>query len=645
MLLGNELELGQEKALLELLSSGGLRLCRGLPPVGRAGARKVSARERRERLQEKSRLSRSLLPLLPQLLEKFSAEPEAVAALLELLPHLELGMFRTARLDKVLDQVLVGIQELFRCHSEPFPVLLPASRALRSLCDPDLSLGSRGDIARGHLGDTWGDRCHLQVCDVIQVRVPDEDDLYALAATLRRLSVLFSDHDLTPWGLFGPLQQLLRHHLGTGEIPEQVTVPALSCLFFHLLWELSRIPDSGAAPGDRREFLSRAGSALSLCQSCLSEPQPGLRQEALLVVSDLLVLLGPELQPEPELPGLLSAVLADFVFISESQPGSDGHASAPSLSRRRSLLAAFCRLLLRGSLPLGAASDVFKRYSKFSEDFGDIIRETLRRTRERHQREWASVLLLSLTQLFTELLLQEGPDVRGLPEFQEIRDLGRRFSLFFSLRHLRHRRALLRLHSEGIQFALQPPPEPGTPGIPGIPPGNAGIPGIPPGNAGIPGIPGIPGGFPLTLPFLEVLSEFSPRLLRPDRAPLLALLERRCRERGLGPDFGLNSGDFGAPLLCYRRSLSAPQGAPSAGSSPWPPSPDLTSTQLRGGPRSRPSPPLPSSESRRIWGSRLSLMEEEEEEEEEEETPKSPRTPLEQPRDLFGSSSLEFQTF
>lgn len=41
---------------------------------------------------------------------------------------------------------------------------------------------------------------------------------------------------------------------------------------------------------------------------------------------------------------------------------------------------------------------------------------------------------------------------------------------------------------EGIQFALQ---EPGGPGQP-----------------------------PLNLPFLEVLSEFSPRLLRPDRALL-----------------------------------------------------------------------------------------------------------------------------
>ncbi|XP_077049166.1 cohesin subunit SA-3-like [Agelaius phoeniceus] len=91
MLLGNALQLHEEKALVQILSSSALRLCQGHPPVGRGQARKVSPRERREQRQERGRLSRSLIPVLPQLLQKFSAEPEAVAALLEPLPHLELG--------------------------------------------------------------------------------------------------------------------------------------------------------------------------------------------------------------------------------------------------------------------------------------------------------------------------------------------------------------------------------------------------------------------------------------------------------------------------------------------------------------------------------------------------------------------------
>ncbi|XP_027488597.1 cohesin subunit SA-3-like, partial [Corapipo altera] len=68
------------------------------------------------------------------------------------------------------------------------------------------------------------------------------------------------------------------------------------------------------------------------------------------------------------------------------------------LHRRRQLLAGFCKVLLHGGLELRRASDVFKHYSKFYGDFGDIIKETLRWTRDRDRMEWARTLLLSLQQ-------------------------------------------------------------------------------------------------------------------------------------------------------------------------------------------------------------------------------------------------------
>ncbi|XP_059693681.1 cohesin subunit SA-3-like isoform X2 [Haemorhous mexicanus] len=498
---GTSLQLHEEKALVEILSSSALRLCQGHPPVGRSQARKESQRELREQREERARLSRSLIPVLPQLLQKFSAEPEAVGALLELLQHLELGLFRTARLERCLEQVLGRIQEVFGKHSEPSPALSAASRALRALCDPELSLHGLGDIARSRLGDSLGDRCHLQVTELLQAESPDEEDVYGLAATLRRLSALFNDHDLTPWGLFGPLSQLLRRALDTGELPEQVTIPAISCLFFHLFWELSRVPDAGASPGSLRDLRSRAALLLSLCQSCLTEPQPGLREKAFLVLSELLLLLGPELpeprlrlSPEPELPALLGLALLDLVFQNLPEPHPDDHeavqARLEALQARRSLLAAFCRLLLGGVLGLSAAADVFKHYGKFFGDFGDIIQELLLCTRDLDRAAWARTVLLSLQQLFTELLLQEGPGLRELPEFQELRELGRRLARFFGRPELRSCSELLELHREGIRFSLQAP-------------------------AGVPGVPGEP---PLCLPFLEVLSEFSAPLPRPDRA-------------------------------------------------------------------------------------------------------------------------------
>ncbi|XP_050194875.1 LOW QUALITY PROTEIN: cohesin subunit SA-3-like [Myiozetetes cayanensis] len=600
----------EEKALVEVVACSALQVAQGHPPVGRAGPRKVSSKERKEQEEEKSRLSRCLIPVLPQLLEKFSADADPAASLLTVLRHLELGMFHTGRMEKALVQVLVQVQEVFGKHRQR-RVLDSASRALHALCDPQVPLHGRARVTRGLLGDSLGDRCHLQVTEVLQAEAPDEEDLYGLATTLRRISALFNGHDLTPWKLFGPCSRLLRHAVDTGELPPQVTVPALSCLFFHVLWELSRLPGPDVPQAELQSLRSKALSLLSLCQSCLSDPSHalpgagggfggdlgglgGLGVLAFVVLSDLLVVLGPRLPRvggpwlerlvlpvDPGLHSQLAAVLMDRVFQHPPEPPrprdtEEAEAGLGELQQRRRLLAGFCKLVIHEGLEIRAASDLFKHYGKFHGDFGDILKETLRWTRDMDRMEWARTLLLSLQQLLTELLLQQGPQIRGLPEFQEIRDLARRFSLFFSLHRLRNRPALLGLHREGIQFAFQEPPD-----------------------------PEVGEGVPLNLPFLEVLSEFSPRLLRPDKALLLSFVERTLQERG-----GLPPGvSPWPPLVTYRQSLS-PQGGgetppepprakrprpretPSEppSSSPWPQEPPHLHCP-QGAPQNQPGPP------------------------------------------------------
>uniref|UniRef100_A0A8B9NEM5 Cohesin subunit SA-3 n=1 Tax=Accipiter nisus TaxID=211598 RepID=A0A8B9NEM5_9AVES len=253
-----------------------------------------------------------------------------------------------------------------------------------------------------------------------------------------------------------------------------------------------------------------------------------------MVLSDLLLVFGPQLPrdgrealaplvqlPDAGLQSQLAAFLMDHVFhhACSHEELSDSENHIEELHQRRVLLAGFCKLIIYDVLELSAASDVFKHYAKFYSDYGDIIKETLNCTRQIDRQEWARTLLLSLQQLMTELLLQQGPEIRAAEAFLEIRDLARRFSLLFSLQQLRNRPALLSM--EGIQFAFQEPPGPG---------------------------PGLP---PLNLPFLEVLSEFSPRLLRPDKALLLAYLEKMYQEqRWLAPQ------DVPWPsLVTYRNSL------------------------------------------------------------------------------------------
>ncbi|KAK4805299.1 hypothetical protein QYF61_005927, partial [Mycteria americana] len=678
----------QEKALVEILAASVVQAAEGQPPVGRGPAKKPSARERKAQVEERTRLTHCLIPALPQLLAKFSADAEKAAPLLEVLRCFDLSIYCTGRLEKHLELVLGQLQEVVGKHTGQ-AVLEAASHALHALCDPELALHGRGDLVRSRLTDQLADKFHQEVTELLQASSLDEEEVYSMAATLKRISVLFNAHDLTPWQLFQPCAQLLQRAVDTGEVPPQVLVPAITCLHFHILWELSRLPSTDVPQEQLQSLKTRVTSFCSLCQSCLSDVDASVRERAFVVLSDLLLVFGPQLPrdgrealaplvllPDAGLQSQLAAFLMDHVFHhacshEELSATEDSENRIEELHQRRVLLAGFCKLIIYNVLELSAASDVFKHYAKvggarkdcpagpttawghqalspppqFYSDYGDIIKETLNCTRQINRQEWAHTLLLSLQQLMTELLLQQGPEIRASEAFLEIRDLARRFSLLFSLHQLRNRPALLSMHKEGIQFAFQEPPGPG---------------------------PGLP---PLNLPFLEVLSEFSPRLLHPDKALLLAYLEKMCQERRwLAPR--------DAPwlsLVTYRNSLqpqeeggsvssrgTAPRPRPPPGSaakrprmdapseradsSPWPssrlPSPALTSTALRGGPR----PPLPRPPA---WdpGSdpsllrRLSLMVEEEEEEaatieeesSEEDTPAQDRDRLQA---IFDSTNL-----
>ncbi|XP_062454879.1 cohesin subunit SA-3 [Rhea pennata] len=597
-----------EKALVEILVASARQATEGLPPAGRGPGKKVtgtSARERKAQADERTRLTHCLIPALPQLLAKFSADAEKAAPLLEILQYFDLGIYCTGRLEKHLELVLGQLQEVVEKHSGQ-AVLEAAARALYALCNPELALHGRGDLVRSRLADQLVDKFHQEVTELLQASSLDDEEVYSMAATLKRISVLFNAHDLTPWQLFEPCAQLLQRAVDTGEVPPQVLVPAVACVHFHILWELSRLPGDAPPQGQLRSLKSKVTSFCSLCQSCLSDVDPGVREQAFVVLSDLLLVFGPQLTrdgrealeplavlPDAGLQSQLAGFLMDHVFnhvfsheeLASGEP-EDSESHIEGLHRRRVLLAGFCKLIIYNVLELSAASDVFKHYAKFYGDYGDIIKETLNCTRQINRQEWARTLLLSLQQLMTELLLQQGPEIRAAAAFLEIRDLARRFSLLFSLHQLRNRLALLSVHKEGIQFAFQEPPGPG------------------------------PEPQPLNLPFLEVLSEFSPRLLQPDKALILAYLDKMCREQRWP---AAAADDPWPSLEVYRSSLQPQDDASSVSAPRQPPgsaakrrrldassertdsslqlssrlaSPALTSTALRGSHQApRPRPP------------------------------------------------------
>ncbi|XP_034280018.1 cohesin subunit SA-3 isoform X1 [Pantherophis guttatus] len=535
----------KESSLILILVASMRQATEGHPPIGRFSGKKVfSARERKVQSEERLRLAQHFVPLLPQLLAKFSADAEKVGPLLEALRYFDLTHYSSGRLEKYLDLLLSQLKEVVEKHTSS-EVLELASQTLQLFCRTEFAFYSRVDFARSCIMDYLADKFQHEATELLQSSFSEEEEeVYSMATTLRRIAFFHSAHDLTPWRFFEPCVRLLRHLLNTGEACEQVVIPAMTCAHFSLLWELSHC-SAGALP-DQQHLLSlkdKVAAFCSLCQSCLMDMEPCIQKQAFVLLSDLLLIFGPQLtdgghsvlqelvyHPESALQSQLAGFLMDHVF-NHSQAQDDdsenGELQVEQLHQRRNLLSGFCKLVVYGVLELSAASDVFKYYSKFYDDYGDIIKETLNQTRQIDRIEWAHTLLLSLQQLLTQLFLEEGPGATDSAAFLDIRDLARRFSLLFGLHQLQNRPALVALHKDGIKFAFEEPASPNP-------------------SLGL-----------INLPFLELLSEFSPRLLPPDKALLLAYLKKT----GQAHFSGSRDEPRWPSLLLYRHSLSPQQEA------------------------------------------------------------------------------------
>ncbi|KAM6155870.1 cohesin subunit SA-3 [Rhynchocyon petersi] len=543
----------QESTLIEILVSSVRQASEGHPPVGRVTGKKgLTSKERKIQAEDKVKLTEHLVPLLPQLLAKFSADAEKVAPLLQLLNYFDLNIYCTRRLEKHLELFLQQLQDVVVKHTEP-EVLEAGAQALSQLCKPEFTFFSRVDFTRSQLVDLLTDRFQQEVEELLQSSFLDEDEVYSLVATLKRLSAFYNAHDLTRWELYDPCHQLLRKAVDTGEVPHQVVPPALTLVYFSILWTLTHVSGPDTSPKELLNLKDRMVAFCQLCQSCLSDVNPKIQQQAFILLSDLLLIFSPQMIaggreflrplvffPDATLQSELASFLMDHVFIQPVDPGSpsespEDHFQIERLHQRRRLLAGFCKLLLYGVLEMDAASDIFKHYNKFYSDYGDIIKETLTRTRQIDRSHCSQILLLSLKQLYTELLQEQGPQgLNELPAFIEMRDLARKFALSFGPQQLQNRDLIVMLHKEGIKFSLSE---------------------LPPADSS---------GQPPNLAFLELLSEFSPRLLHQDKQLLLSYLEKRLKRIPQAPGYPWG------PITTYCHSLSplentaevSPQGHP-----------------------------------------------------------------------------------
>ncbi|GAA6223099.1 cohesin subunit SA-1-like [Lates japonicus] len=501
----------EEGALIEMMMCAIRQAAQATPPVGRIQGKKIlSMKDKKIQEQDRRRITTHFIPLLPQLLAKYSADAGNVRLLLKAPLYFNLEMYSSGQwLEKHLDLLLSQVCGIVEKHSE-VTVLEACTRVVCTLCSDSYTFSSRANLAFSQLLDGLTESFNMYLSDLLQ-GTADDNDMYSAATALKRIAALSGAKDPTGWNLFDSCLQLLKSRMESRELDKELLVSALRCAAFHLMWAKVNAVNSKPAEAELKRLKREVRSFCRVCQTCLSLNQTEIRDQAFELLCDLLLLYSvnsvrsePALEtlthpPSDSLRSEMAAFLLDYIFIEDAELNveDEEETKISVLQRKRNQLAGYCKLVLYGVLDLTAATDVFKHYSKYFRDFGDIIKETVSKSKLINPVQSAKTVCLSLQQLFSEMLTEDHSRL----DLSEIRDLAKRLAMSFGVDLHRARKPLVALHMDGIRFAFRDSQE---------------------GEERLPNVT-----------FLEILSEFSFKLLQEDRAQLAALLKSECPSAAL----------------------------------------------------------------------------------------------------------------
>ncbi|XP_077392546.1 cohesin subunit SA-2 isoform X2 [Festucalex cinctus] len=532
----------EEEVLVEIMLASVRQASEGPVLAGRNGAKKMlSSREKKVQVDNCAKFTQHFLMVLPRLLVKFSGRWDIVASLMRI-PQYFLPESPEAHNTQLVCRLLAEIRAVLEVHSDG-AVLEAASRTFLSLCGEETTWGSVARPVRDSLVQDWVD--HLK--DLLTesgmgfIFSADEEQTGDLFITLKKVSAFHNCHDLSSWNLLDLLSPLLPVECSQEGPPPQVLKEVLQCLCYCVLWSLST---SSEILTSRDKAVSQRLQLRVLSEAshrCLSHPDHSVRQQAFLGVCDVLTAHSYQEQvwhpaswgplpytPTPKLQMALLNFVCKNVFVG---PDCDHERKAcrhseeetmEDLHRRRVILAAYCKLILHGVLEMSMAADIFTFYVKYQNDLGDIIKETIHRSRLIDKLESTRTLVLSLQQLFVRL--KRGQEAGGSPHVQQgvqtftsIRELARRFALTFG-DLVKFRECVVLIHRSGIEFVFQD----------------------------------FESSTPTFLHYLSILAEFSSKLLKPDKRTVLSYLQKHTSDHVTD----LRDACW-QPLVFYRSSLLA----------------------------------------------------------------------------------------
>ncbi|XP_050514332.1 cohesin subunit SA-1 [Diabrotica virgifera virgifera] len=531
----------QETSLIEIMVCCVKQAATGEAPVGRGPTRKMSSiREVKQAGEDKQKLTEHFIVTLPQLLDKYSADPEKLANLLSIPQYFDLDLYTSGRQEGSLQALLVKLKYIVQVQHEP-EVLETLAKTLETVCTEGHSIFTKCDVARSTIIDMIVASYKEAIDDwrnlMLGEETPNADEVFNVISSLKKLSMFYACHNLNSWGLWNTMFQDVQD--SETNLPPEALKYCLSSCYYFLLWGLRDLEVAAEGGGlthsgiqDMRDKLDDFIEASQMLIK--SSPHILIKEEAYVGLCDLLIVFSEQLhgsstslselicRPDVNLQALLNEFVQTYVFV-PVQDSEHDELRIEGLHKRRNFLAAYCKLIVYNIMPTKAGADVFKHYVKYYNEYGDIIKATLSKAREINKVNCALTMCLSLNMMFNEVQkLSSGKNTRQHEEFFALKELAKRFALSFGLDAVKNREAITALHRAGIIFAVTASEN----------------------------ISDDPTGPPPNLSFLEILTEFTNKLLKQDKRVVMGFLDKR-----ITTGMPSSRGEDWQPLLLYRNSL------------------------------------------------------------------------------------------
>ncbi|XP_074605463.1 stromal antigen isoform X2 [Brevipalpus obovatus] len=529
----------QETSLIEIMVCSIKQAATGECPIGRGSVRKqISTKEAKQIADDKNKISEHFIMTLPLLLDKYKTDPEKIANLMTIPQYFELSYF-SQNTDQ-LETLLRLMNEIVEIHSDS-EVLENCSKAYEYLYDDNLSFKRDIWVSKSSLLDMIVLHKYKEAVDSFSLHPNRREEGETVVMILKKIAAFISCHDMGSYGLWDAVFERWIRGAADGsndQVPHEAIKYSINICYYALIWELHALSEARNQGPTEQSTKNRLIEFMTELRALLSHENEELAEEAYFSICDLLLIFDHQLQNDsPAVAQLayrastnlikqMEIFLCERVFVHEEENEQNLQNTAiEKLHRRRHLLAGYCKLIIYNAVPMRHSTCVIRHYVRFFNDFGDIIKTCLGKLREMNKVVCAITMASALIQVFRELQTEAYQNPNAFTKqdenFLALKELAKRFALSFGLDNQKNRDAVARLHREGIHFCFEKLDNPYD-----------------------------PLGPPPNLPFLEILSEFSNKLMKQDKKVVLSYLDK-CVQSALP---GIHNDEW-QPLMTYRSSL------------------------------------------------------------------------------------------